>query len=79
MNRRSFNPTKKWNIFDSADYADGYDENYRIDRHGRLIHFYEHGNINSEYGWNIHHIDENPRNNSTENLEPVHYDTHDEI
>jgi hypothetical protein len=51
------------------------------DRRGRIIVKTAFGDINSEYGWNIHH--KNPQKaggtNIKENLEIVHWETHAEL
>ncbi len=64
-------------IFRKARTINGEDPNlWRLDRKGMYIYRPAYGDIHSSYGWNIHHKDNNPNNNSESNLEAVHYDTH---
>jgi len=48
---------------------------WRLDRCGIMMNFFEHGNKNSQYGWEIDHI--NPVSNggkdNLENLQPLNW------
>lgn len=48
---------------------------WRLDRGGIMMNFFEHGNKNSQYGWEIDHI--NPVSNggkdNLENLQPLNW------
>ena len=47
----------------------------------RLIYKEAHGQPSSEFGWDVHHIRPKSQGGTDkfENLQIVHYDTHDEI
>lgn len=80
MSRESFSKTKITNIFNKAKIDINEDSKlWRRDRKNRKIYRPAYGDHNSKYGWNIHHKDKNSKNNSIDNLEAVHFDTHDEI
>jgi 5-methylcytosine-specific restriction endonuclease McrA len=51
------------------------------DRENREIRKEAYGDSNSKYGWNIHHIIPSSKGgtNTENNLEFVHFNTHDEI
>ncbi len=52
--------------------------NRRIDSSGREIDRASYGQPNSRFGWNVDHINSNPKDNSLANLQPLHYATHEE-
>lgn len=80
MSRKTHSKNTITIIFRKASKINGEDANlWRRDRFGRVIYRPAYGDIHSNYGWNIHHIDENPLNNNQHNLEPVHFDTHLEL
>lgn len=80
MGRKTFSKEERTAVFRRADIIPGKDENqWRKDRHGKVICNASYGHEASDYGWNIHHIDGNSNNNVDSNLEAVHYDTHDEL
>lgn len=43
----------------------------RFDEYGALMKFEDYGNRDSEFGWEIDHIDEDPQNNAFTNLRPL--------
>ena len=78
--RKSFSKEKVTEVFRKAKKINEEDPYlWRQDRKGRMIYRPAYGDIYSNYGWNIHHIDGNLNNNNINNLEAVHYDTHNEI
>ena len=44
---------------------------WHFDEYGALMHYADYGNRNSEFGWEIDHIDSNPSNNNINNLRPL--------
>ncbi len=75
--RKTFNKNAKRNIFDKLREVPGKDKKiWRKDVGNEVICFPSHGDENSKFGWNIHHINENPVDNSLSNLEAVSYKTH---
>ena len=77
--RKSFSKNKKRDLFNLLSPIDGEDSlQIRQDRKGRKVAKAAYGDRNSSFGWNIHHKDGNYNNNSIENLEALHYESHDE-
>ena len=75
--RKTFSKNAKRTIFNRLKTIPGKPENiWRKDVGGRLICFPSYGDENSRYGWNIHHRNKNPRDNSITNLIAVSYETH---
>ncbi len=81
MNGRITHSKNKINeVFRKCKKIKNQDPNlWRKDRFGREIYRPAYGDFNSDYGWNIHHKNGNPRNNTIENLEAIHYDSHSEL
>ncbi len=63
----------------SAEIIDRNPSLWRADRYGRVMARAAYGDRNSQFGWDIHHRDSNHNNNNINNLEAVHFSTHEEI
>lgn len=77
--RKTYSKAIKKLLFKELKQIQGNPTIWREDIQGRIICFPSYGDINSSYGWNIHHIDGNPENNKLENLIAVHYESHEEL
>jgi hypothetical protein len=77
MSRKTHSKNKKKLLFQKLRTVNGYDFNlWRMDNANKLVCYPSYGDQNSEYGWNIHHINENHLDNRISNLLAVHHDTH---
>lgn len=64
-------------VFNKGTPISGYDASrWRRDICGRAMDYYEHGNTNSEYGWEIDHIYPATLGGLTEinNLQPLYWE-----
>ncbi len=78
--RKTFSKEKRRTIFEKLYQIPGEDPNlWRKDRNKRKIYFPAYGDYNSRFGWNIHHINGNSKDNNIINLEAVNYVTHEEL
>ena len=52
-------------------------DEWRLDRDGKVIRWRDHGNRQSKYGWEIHHVRAAARGGSDalSNLIPLHWET----
>jgi hypothetical protein len=72
----SFNDEKLQKIWEKGTVASPNDPNvWRQDQCGAWIHKATYGDNarNSEYGWEVDHIDHNADNNALENLRPLQW------
>ena len=77
MNRKKFSKNVRRLVFNRLEIIDGKDHKiWREDVGGKVICFPSYGDMNSEYGWNIHHKNGNPKDNSLYNLEAVSFEVH---
>ncbi len=61
----------KLNVWEKGKPIPGFEENvWRWDICGHIMKYFEHGNTNSEYGWEIDHI-LSGENNDISNLQPL--------
>lgn len=78
--RNSFSKTIIKNVFRNLKTISGYNHGvFRQDQKGAIIAFPAYGDERSSYGWNIHHLDGDHKNNRPSNLVAVHFDTHKEL
>ncbi len=80
MSRKTHSKNTVTKVFCKASEIVGKNPSlWRADRYGRVIARAAYGDENSKFGWNIHHRDSDPSNNNINNLEAIHYETHNEI
>ena len=80
MGRKTHSDETITKVFNKARKVSGEHPSVkRMDRYNKIIDRSAYGNRNSGYGWDIHHKDKNPNNNSIDNLEALHYDSHNSI
>ncbi len=78
--RKTFSKEKINEVFRKLKTVDGEDPNlWRKDRFGMVIYRPAYGDFNSQYGWNIHHKNNNSSDNRIENLEAINYDSHSRL
>ena len=62
------------NVWSKGSIVPGNDSAYwRMDQCGAWIGRFSYGIRNSEYGWEVDHIDTNTNNNVLSNLRPLHW------
>ena len=72
--------TQKEAAWEKAKEINGVHPNVkREDCRGKKIVKSAYGDRNSNFGWDIHHIDGNNSNNNLDNLKAVHHNTHTQI
>lgn len=76
-NGGSWTEAEKRNVWEKGRAIPGYpSDKWRADKCGKIMKRSEHGNRNSNYGWEIDHI--NPVSNGgsdhLDNLQPLHWE-----
>ncbi|WP_414653839.1 HNH endonuclease [Hymenobacter sp.] len=74
--RESFNEATLRSVWNKATIVAGYDPNFvRKDQCGAWISYSEHGNRNSDHGWEADHIYPKSLGGSSDvsNLQPLHW------
>ncbi len=62
-------------VWEKAQKVQGWDSSrWRKDECGAPIGKKEYGDRNSKYGWEVHHIDANPKNDKLDNKIPLHWE-----
>lgn len=79
MGRNKFSEKIKKEVFFSLPKLEGEDSQYRCDFEGKKIHFTHYGKRDSNFGWNIDHIDGDRKNSAIQNLRALSFETHEKI
>ena len=78
--RKTFSKNAKRFAFNKLKIILGKDPSiWRKDVGSKVICFPSYGDENSRYGWNIHHKNKNPLDNTVMNLTAVSYETHQNL
>ena len=78
--RKTFTKSQIKDTFEKCkEHKPGANTQIRFDHKGRKMHWAFYGKRDSEYGWNIDHINRNPSDNNLNNLRAVNFKTHEEL
>ncbi len=73
--RKTWSPEEIQAVWNKGAVVTGIDEDaWRKDECTAWIHRTRYGSRDSDYGWEVHHVDGNPDNNNISNLRPLQWD-----